>query len=65
MSFTVESKSQLARLMATENLHIQHIKAQTASFDPIKRVLYLPIWKDMTGVIYDLLTGHEIGRAHV
>ena len=63
MSFTVESKSQLARLMATENLHIQHIKAQTASFDPIKRVLYLPIWKDMTGVIYDLLTGHEVGHA--
>ena len=63
MSFTVQSKSQLAKLMATENINIQHIKAQTASFDPMKRVLYLPIWKDMSGVIYDLLTGHEVGHA--
>lgn len=63
MSFTVQSKSQLARLMATENLTINHVKAQTASFDPMKRVLYLPIWKDMSGVIYDLLTGHEVGHA--
>jgi hypothetical protein len=63
MTFTVQSKSQLARLMATENITINHIKAQTASFDPINRVLYLPIWKDMSGVIYDLLTGHEVGHA--
>ena len=63
MSFTVQSKSQLAKLMATENITINHIKAQTASFDPMNRVLYLPIWKDMSGVIYDLLTGHEVGHA--
>jgi hypothetical protein len=63
MSFTVQSKSQLAKLMATENIAIQHIKAQTASFDPMKRILYLPIWTDMSGAIYDLLTGHEVGHA--
>ena len=63
MTFTVQQKSQLAKLMATENITINHIKAQTASFDPINRVLYLPIWKDMSGVIYDLLTGHEVGHA--
>ena len=63
MTFTVESKSQLAKLMATENLTVQHQKIQTAKFDPKNRVLYLPIWQDMTGVMYDLLTGHEVGHA--
>ena len=62
-NFTVESKSQLAKLMATENLTIQHSKIQTAKFDPKNRVLYLPIWQNMTGYLYDLLTGHEVGHA--
>lgn len=62
-NFTVESKSQLAKLMATENLTIQHSKIQTAKFDPKNRVLYLPIWQNMTGALYDLLTGHEVGHA--
>jgi hypothetical protein len=63
MSFTVEQKSQLAKLMATENLSVQHQKIHTAKFDPTNRVLYLPIWQDMSGVLYDLLTGHEVGHA--
>jgi hypothetical protein len=62
-AFTVEQKSQLAKLMATENLTIQHSKIHTAKFDPIKRILYLPIWKDMTSFMYDLLGGHEVGHA--
>lgn len=62
-AFTVEQKSQLAKLMATENLTIQHSKIHTAKFDPIKRVLYLPIWKDMSSFMYDLLGGHEVGHA--
>ncbi len=63
MTFTAEQKSQLAKLMATENLTVQHQKIQTAKFDPVGRVLYLPIWQDMTGFMYDLLTGHEVGHA--
>ena len=63
MTFTVEQKSQLAKLMATENLTVQHQKIQTAKFDPVGRVLYLPIWQDMSGFMYDLLTGHEVGHA--
>lgn len=63
MSFTVEQKSQLAKLMATENLTVQHQKIRTARFDPQNRVLYLPIWQNMTGIIYDLLCGHEVGHA--
>jgi hypothetical protein len=63
MSFTVEQKSQLARLMATENLQVEHQKISTAKFDVEKRILYLPIWQNMTGVLYDLLCGHEVGHA--
>ena len=61
--YTIESKNQLARLMATENLIIEHQKISTAKFDPMNRILYLPIWQNMTGFIYDLLTGHEVGHA--
>lgn len=63
MTFTAEQKSQLAKLMATENLTVQHQKIHTAKFDPINRVLYLPIWQNMSGDLYDLLTGHEVGHA--
>jgi hypothetical protein len=63
MSFTTEQKSQLAKLMATENLTVQHKKMQTALFDPQNRVLYLPIWQNMSGDLYDLLCGHEVGHA--
>ncbi len=63
MTFTVEQKSQLAKLMATENLTIQHQKVPTAFFDVKNRVLVLPIWQNMTGPLYDLLAGHEVGHA--
>jgi len=63
MSFTAEQKSQLAKLMATENLTIQHQKMQTAKFDPQNRILYLPVWQNMSGFMYDLLCGHEVGHA--
>jgi len=63
MTFTVEQKSQLAKLMATENLRVEHQKIRTAKFDTKNRVLYLPVWQNMTGVLYDLLTGHEVGHA--
>ena len=62
-AFTVEQKSQLAKLMATENLTIQHSKIHTAKFDTKNRILYLPIWKDMSSFMYDLLGGHEVGHA--
>ena len=63
MTFTAEQKSQLAKLMATENLRVEHQKIRTAKFDPKNRILYLPIWQNMTGIIYDLLCGHEVGHA--
>jgi hypothetical protein len=58
-----ESKATLARLMATENITVQHLNVSTASFDLHDRVLTCPIWNDMTGDLYDLLMGHEVGHA--
>ena len=63
MTFTVESKSQLAKLLAVENLTIEHQNISTARFDPQNRVLYCPVWADMSGALYDLLLGHEVGHA--
>ena len=57
------SKSILAKLMAQEDLTVVHNRVATASFDTKNRVLTLPIWQDMNGDLYDLLTGHEVGHA--
>jgi cobalamin biosynthesis protein CobT len=58
-----ESKSILAKLLASENLTVEHGKFSTASFDVKNRVLRLPIWKEMSGSPYDLLVLHEVGHA--
>ena len=52
-----------ARLLATENLTVVRSNAPTASFDIKSRVLTLPMWKDMTPEIEDMLVGHEVGHA--
>ena len=56
-------KSILAKLLASENLTVEHGKFNTASFDVKNRVLRLPIWKEMSGSLYDLLVLHEVGHA--
>ena len=58
-----ETKNQLAKLLASENLTVEHKKVSTASFDTKNRVLTLPIWKDTSSDLYDLLIGHEVGHA--
>jgi hypothetical protein len=52
-----------ARLLATENLSVIRARTRTASFDIKSRVLTLPMWKDMTPEIEDMLVGHEVGHA--
>ena len=59
----IESKEKLAKLLATEDLDIQHQQVDTAYFDIVNRSLILPIWKDMPNYLYDLLVGHEVGHA--
>ena len=60
---TKNSKSLLAKLMAEENITIQHKKVSTASFDMVRRILTVPIWKEMSNDMYDLFMGHEVGHA--
>ena len=63
MSF-LEVKGSLAKLLATENLHVQHDGvATTASFNTATRVLTLPILKTEDSHVYDMFVGHEVGHA--
>ena len=63
MSINYEIKSQLAKLLATEDLVVENQPVETASFDVEKRILTLPLWKKASEKVYDLLVGHEVGHA--
>lgn len=63
MSNKIASKEILAKLMATENLLVEHANVPTAAFDLIKRKLMLPNWKDISDDVYTLLISHEVGHA--
>lgn len=63
ISINIDQQSTLARLLAQENIHVIHGNYRTAWFDPEKRTLALPIWKNRGKAVYDLLTGHEVGHA--
>ena len=63
MSVSHEIKSQLAKLLATEDLMVEHKKVQTACFNVHTRVLTLPLWEKASNTVYDLLVGHEVGHA--
>ena len=63
MSVRHEIKSQLAKLLATEDLVVEHKKVSTACFNVHTRVLTLPMWERASSTVYDLLVGHEVGHA--
>ena len=58
-----EIKGNLARLLATENLIVEHRNTTTASFDVDRRILTLPNWDRASSIVYDMLVGHEVGHA--
>jgi cobalamin biosynthesis protein CobT len=59
-----ERKNILAKCMAMEDLRVIHdATAETAYFDTKNRVLCLPVWKDMSNSVYDMLVGHEVSHA--
>jgi len=59
-----QSKSVLAKLLATENITMQKLAgAQTAWFDVKNRVLTLPIWQGISDDLEDMLVVHEVGHA--
>ena len=63
MTVRHEIKSQLAKLLATEDLVVEHKKVETACFNVHTRVLTLPMWEKASNTVYDLLVGHEVGHA--
>ena len=63
MNVNHEIKSQLAKLLATEDLVVENKQVETASFNVHTRVLTLPQWEKASSQVYDLLVGHEVGHA--
>lgn len=59
-----DRKSLLAKLLADENIIVQHRNVESASFDTVARILTLPIWKkELSDDIFNLFDGHEVGHA--
>jgi hypothetical protein len=63
MTVSIEIKGNLAKLLATEDLIIEHKPVETASFDVNRRVLTLPVWDRASETVYDMLVAHEVGHA--
>ena len=63
MTVSIEIKGNLANLLATEDLIIEHKPVETASFDVNRRVLSLPVWDRASESVYDMLVAHEVGHA--
>lgn len=63
MTVNYEIKSQLAKLLATEDIVVENREVMTAQFDVESRVLTLPKWKRASNSVYDMLVGHEVGHA--
>jgi len=63
MPVNLEVKGTLARLLATEDLIVEHKSVSTASFNVKSRVLTLPRWEKASNNVFDLLIAHEVGHA--
>jgi hypothetical protein len=63
MPVKFEVKGSLARLLATEDLIVEHKKVETACFNVHTRCLTLPMWEKASDNIYTMLVLHEISHA--
>ena len=54
MTLQHEIKSQLAKLLATEDLIVEHKQCETAEFNVGTRVLTLPLWDRASNTVYDM-----------
>ena len=63
MAVQQEIKSQLAKLLATEDIIVEHKDVETAQFNVHTRELLLPMWDRASEDVYDMLVGHEVGHA--
>jgi hypothetical protein len=62
MTVNYEIKGMLAKLLAEEDIVVEHKKVDTACFNVHTRVLTLPMWKASSTVV-DLLVAHEVGHS--
>ena len=51
MTIKHEIKSQLAKLLATEDIIVEHKRVETAQFDVNSRVLTLPMWEKASDTV--------------
>ena len=56
-------KESLAKLLATENLIVEHRPVETAQFEVYSRVLTLPTWEHECNDVIDMFIAHEVGHA--
>jgi hypothetical protein len=63
MPVNFEVKGMLAKLLATEDLVVEHKKVDTACFNVHTRVLTLPMWERASNTVYDMLVAHEVSHA--
>ena len=64
MSNFLQTRGMLAKLLAQENLLVEHNStARTASFDTENRVLKLPVLKTENENVYNMLCAHECAHA--
>ena len=63
MAVQQEIKSHLARLLATEDIVVEHKQVSSAQFNVRTRVLILPLREKASHNVYDMLVGHEVGHA--
>ena len=57
------SLDKLAKLLAAEDIAVEHRPVPTAYFDVKNRILALPMWKDMPEYLYHMLVLHEVGHS--
>jgi hypothetical protein len=60
---TFKDKSTLVKLLAEEDLSVIYQKVPTASFNVKTREVTLPIWKDKSEDVMDMMSLHEVGHA--
>ena len=51
-------KESLAKLLATENLIVEHRPVETAQFEVVNRVLTLPTWEHESNDVVDMFIAH-------
>ena len=63
MPVNLEIKGMLAKLLATEDIIVEHRKVETACFNVHTRCQTLPLWEKASDNIYSLLVAHEVGHS--